>query len=77
MKIKNLEIIKIRLSLITPYGTAFGVIKDKTSVLIKITTKNGLIGWGETATLAYPMYKSSHKLCLVVYIRPDTITTSL
>ena len=56
MKIKSAEIIHIVLPMKFPFVTGFGEIKERDAVLVKLTTADGIIGWGESAALAAPVY---------------------
>jgi len=54
--IKQIEISILQLPMLVPFVTGFGAIKDKTTILVKICDSDGVIGWGEAATLPYPLY---------------------
>jgi len=49
MKITEIEIIPIRIPTIMPYTLSFGTQTEATSVVIKLHTKNGLYGIGDTS----------------------------
>lgn len=49
MQIKSIHIAISEVPLITPFKTALRSVAKLESILVKITTKNGLIGYGETA----------------------------
>ncbi|WP_301109141.1 mandelate racemase/muconate lactonizing enzyme family protein [Sporosarcina sp.] len=47
MKIKELEIFAIRLPLIEPFVISYGTYHDMPSIIVKLTTDTGHIGYGE------------------------------
>jgi len=56
MQITKVEIFEINLPLIHPFTTSFGTIKKRSTVLVKLISKNGMAGWGEAAALPVPLY---------------------
>jgi O-succinylbenzoate synthase len=56
MKIKSAEIIHIVLPMKFSFVTGFGEVKERDAVLVKLTSTDGLVGWGESAALAAPVY---------------------
>jgi O-succinylbenzoate synthase len=38
------------------FKTSFGVIKQRDTIIIKLTTDDGIVGWGESAPLTEPIY---------------------
>ncbi len=56
MQITKVEILEINLPLIHPFTTSFGTVKKRSTVLVKLTSKNGMVGWGEAAALPAPLY---------------------
>ena len=56
--IKQIEVSILRLPMTVPFVTSFGEVKDKTTILVKVTDNDGVIGWGEAPTLLYPLYTS-------------------
>jgi o-succinylbenzoate synthase len=49
MKIEQIEIGIIQIPLIKPFKTALRTVNTLESIMLRITTQNGLIGYGETA----------------------------
>jgi O-succinylbenzoate synthase len=47
MNIEQVELFHIRIPLIAPFETSFGVTTDRDTILAKVTTKEGVVGWGE------------------------------
>ncbi len=60
MNIK-LEQQMIKLPLVHPFETSFGIQKDKYAVIIKLTDDEGNVGWGETIADEYPGYSYETK----------------
>lgn len=48
MKIKQLEIFAIRLPLIKPFIVSYATYPNMASIIVKLTTECGLVGWGES-----------------------------
>lgn len=74
MKIKRIILYKVEIPMVTSFTTSFGTITRKPTVIVKIETGDGLIGWGESAALPFPFYKpETTDICLLVlkeYIGP-------
>ena len=47
MKIKEIEIFAIRLPLVDPFIISYHTYDDMPSIIVKLTTEEGLIGYGE------------------------------
>lgn len=65
MKIKKIIIHKIEIPMITSFTTSFGTIVKKPTVVVRVETNEGLVGYGEAAALPFPFYK------------PETVDISL
>lgn len=48
MKIKNIEIFAINLPLIKPFIISYATYPNTQSIIVKVTTECGLVGWGES-----------------------------
>ncbi len=55
MKIKKVELFHIKIPCSHPFETSFGVICDRPSLIIKLTSDAGLVGYGESSTNDTPM----------------------
>ncbi len=55
-RIHKAELIEVALPLITPYTTGFGTLFDRHTLLVRLETEDGVIGWGEAAQLQDPIY---------------------
>ena len=49
MLIKNMTVKIIKMPLLKPFKTALRVVYELESIILKVETKNGLVGYGETA----------------------------
>ena len=47
MNIEQVELFHIRIPLVAPFETSFGVTTDRDAILAKVTTADGVVGWGE------------------------------
>lgn len=65
LTIERIETFAVTIPLVEPLRTSFGVDTEKSCVLIKVLTSNGIVGWGEAAVEARPGYG------------PETIGTAL
>ncbi|MBI3984648.1 MAG: o-succinylbenzoate synthase [Candidatus Levybacteria bacterium] len=74
MKIKQIDLYKVEIPMVSSFTTSFGTVKEKPTVIIKITTDDGIIGFGEAAALPFPYYKpDTTDICVLVlkdYISP-------
>jgi len=57
MKIEQIILREIRMSLNSPFETSFGVIQDRRIVLVEVVS-DGISGWGEVTTGEAPSYNS-------------------
>ncbi len=55
-KIIRSELLQVALPLHTPFQTGFGTIKDRHTLLVRLETEQGTVGWGEAAQLREPLY---------------------
>jgi O-succinylbenzoate synthase len=69
MKIKNAEIFKIRLPLISPFRTGFGEIKERILVWLKLNDETGLTGYGESANLEEPIYETEYNDATILLLK--------
>ncbi len=56
MKIVKAQVFQIGLPMKFPFTTGFGTISARESVIIRLETDQGVIGWGESAALSAPIY---------------------
>jgi O-succinylbenzoate synthase len=57
MTIISATVYQIDIPLRQPFTTSFGTITTRPTIIVKAETSDGLIGWGEAAPLAFPIYK--------------------
>ena len=76
MKIERIELKEIRLPLVAPFETSFGVTTERRIILVKVFSE-GLIGWGECTCNEGPFYnhESTDSAWIVLrdYAGPFTI----
>ncbi len=65
LKLQNIELLHVGMSLKNPFETSFGGKSELNHVIVKVTDANGVVGYGETACPTKPDY------C------PETIQTCL
>jgi o-succinylbenzoate synthase len=59
MKLQEIELRRIRLPLVAPFRTSFGVEHERDILLVKATT-DAAVGWGECVAGAEPLYSSEY-----------------
>ena len=52
MKVASLEVFPVHVPYVQPEVTAFKTFVGASSVVVKLTTESGLVGWGESVTMA-------------------------
>jgi O-succinylbenzoate synthase len=60
MKLAEVELRRIRLPLVAPFRTSFGVELDRDILLVRITTDAGVHGWGECVAGGQPLYSAEY-----------------
>jgi len=58
MNIKKVSIFLVDLPMKVAFTTGFGTISTRPTVIVKLETSNGVIGWGESAALDSPIYNA-------------------
>ncbi|MCA1032492.1 o-succinylbenzoate synthase [Bacillus timonensis] len=56
MKIKKVTLHLIGLTLVTPFVSSIGTVKERESILVEIEDEDGRIGWGEVVAFSSPWY---------------------
>lgn len=56
IKIVRLEAMVVALPMLDAFKTGFGNISRKQHIIVKLVTENGAVGYGESSTLAEPVY---------------------
>ncbi len=59
MKLQSVELRRIRLTLVAPFETSFGVQTERDVLLLQATTTDG-VGWGECVAGEEPTYSSEY-----------------
>jgi O-succinylbenzoate synthase len=74
MKLKKISILKVEIPMNTSFTTSFGTVTKKPTIIVRIETENGIIGYGESAAMPFPFYKpETADTCMLVlkkYIIP-------
>lgn len=74
MKIKSVEFRKLRIQLAETFKVAFGEINYTDNVLLKITTDDGIAGYGEAAPIAFVTGETAESVLAVLEMfRPGLI----
>ena len=74
MRIKSIEFRKLRIQLSGTFKVAFGEINYSDNVLLKITTDEGITGYGEAAPLAFVTGETAESVIAVLeMLRPGLI----
>jgi O-succinylbenzoate synthase len=60
VKLVEAELRRIRLPLLSPFRTSFGTEHDRDVLLIRVTTDDGVHGWGECVAGSEPLYSSEY-----------------
>lgn len=58
--IDHVELVRVRLPLVRPFRTSFGVQHERDALLVHVRDAEGTPGWGEVATTAAPVYDADH-----------------
>ncbi|PLT30754.1 o-succinylbenzoate synthase [Peribacillus deserti] len=56
MKIKKITLRHMKLDLLTPFVTSFGIEYDKDFILVEAVTESGTTGWAESVAMLDPLY---------------------
>src|SRR5690554_2224195 len=56
MEIKKITLRHVRMPLLRPFTTSFGTMLNKEFVLVEVTDRNGISGWGESVAFVEPFY---------------------
>lgn len=60
MEIKDVEIRTIELPLVRPFRTSFGTQLHRELLLLKVTSRDGAIGWSECVAMSEPLYSPEY-----------------
>lgn len=58
MRITRLELIWLKVPLVTPFRTSFGTAHDKDTFLLRLETADGHVGWAECGAEPEPLYSA-------------------
>lgn len=60
MKLQQAELREVALPLVAPFRTALGTQEHRNSLLVKVTTVDGAVGWGECVADDDPTYSAEY-----------------
>lgn len=60
MRLETVTLHWVRLPLVTPFRTAYGVERDREALLVRVVTEDGVEGWGECVAMPEPQYCSEY-----------------
>jgi o-succinylbenzoate synthase len=60
VKLAEVELRRVRMPLVAPFRTSFGVEKDRDILLVRVSTDAGVRGWGECVAGELPLYSSEY-----------------
>lgn len=58
MKLAAIEVHQVKLPLVTPFRTSFGISHDRETFLLRVVTSDGVEGWSECGAEPDPLYSS-------------------
>jgi o-succinylbenzoate synthase len=59
VRIDTVELVRVRLPLVRPFRTSFGVQHERDALLVRVVA-DGVDGWGECVTTAAPLYSPEY-----------------
>ena len=65
LTIEHIELFKLSIPLIEPFVTSLGTDENAENVIVKITTKEGIVGFGECSPYM-PINGESQETCFIV-----------
>ncbi|MFJ9443689.1 o-succinylbenzoate synthase [Kitasatospora sp. NPDC101235] len=60
MKLQQVELREVALPLVAPFRTSLGTQEHRNSLLVKVTTADGAVGWGECVADDDPTYSAEY-----------------
>lgn len=63
MEIRSIEMFHVKMNLISPFETSFGVEEERECIIVRIEEKGGEEGWGEVPASAGPWYSHETAKC--------------
>ena len=56
ISVRNVTLHRVRIPLVEPFRISNGAVADKDSILIEVTTHDGVVGWGEASPMSGSFY---------------------
>ncbi len=75
-KIESVELVRVRLPLVRPFRTSFGVQHERDALLVRVGTPDAE-GWGECVTTAAPVYSPEYTDGAVQVLRDHLVPAML
>ena len=60
MRLREVELRRIRMPLVRPFRTSFGTERERDILLVRLATTDGTVGWGECVAGSAPLYSSEY-----------------
>jgi O-succinylbenzoate synthase len=73
MRLDSVEVIRCHLPLVRPFRTSFGTEYEKDVLLLKVTTADGVVGWGECAADRAPLYSHEFNDAAIIVLRDHLV----
>ncbi len=74
MKIAKVVVHHVAMPLVRPFRTSFGVDYTKETMLLELTTADGVVGWGECVAAPEPTYSHEFNAAAVLVMRDHLLT---
>jgi o-succinylbenzoate synthase len=58
IEVKKVTLHRVRIPFIEPFRISNGTVAEKDSILIEVTTEDGVVGWGESSPMSGSFYSS-------------------
>jgi O-succinylbenzoate synthase len=59
MRVKKVVLHRVRVPFVEPFRISNGVVAEKDAILIELTTKEGIVGWGEASPMSGSFYSAN------------------
>ena len=73
MRVESVEVLRCRLPLVRPFRTSFGVEHEKDVLLLRLTTADGEVGWGECVADRAPLYSHEFNDAALLVLRDHLV----
>lgn len=73
MRLARVEVYRAHLPLVRPFRTSFGTEYEKDVLLLKVTTDDGAVGWGECVADRAPLYSHEFNDAAILVLREHLV----